>query len=79
MKKLAHIRASVRRTKNGYAATLHVKEMESGMEYRNRLKIERMTPKDAIYDGMEEARTWAAQNGCRFKPTYANAGDVYAA
>lgn len=76
MKLIAHIRASVCQTKNGYGATLHISETEGG-SYKLKTKIERVTPKDAIYDAMREAQEIAEQNYMIFKPTYANAGDVY--
>ena len=78
MPPVAHIRASVRKTKLGYAATIHVTETATRQQYSRRIPIHRMTPKDAILDGMKEAQELAELNGYKFRPTYANAGDVYA-
>ena len=77
MKLVAHIRASIRKTKLGYASTLHVTETATRQAYSFKVDILRSTPKDAIYDAMQEAQDLAQRNGMAFKPTYANAGDVY--
>ena len=77
---IAHIRASLRKApkgQEGYLATLNITETKSGKCYRIKTQCRRQWPKDAIYDGMQEAQELAERNGYKFKPTFANAGDVY--
>ena len=74
---VAHIRASVRKTKLGYAPTLHITETTTKAAYSLKVDINHMTPKDCVLGGMQKAHALAEHNGMVFKPTYANAGDVY--